>query len=45
MNFKEFNELINSGAKEIALTEDVFLVHGEGEKYYPSGIEIIFRKS
>jgi hypothetical protein len=40
MNFQELDDLINSGVKEIVLSEDVFLVYGEGEKYYPNGIEI-----
>ncbi|WP_298523242.1 right-handed parallel beta-helix repeat-containing protein [uncultured Methanobrevibacter sp.] len=39
MNFKEFEELINSGAKEITLTEDVLLEDGEEEEY-DEGIEI-----
>lgn len=40
MNFREFEELINSGADEITLTEDVILEDGEEEKY-EEGIEII----
>ncbi|WP_407424570.1 hypothetical protein [Methanobrevibacter sp.] len=39
MNFKEFEELINSGAKEITLTEDVILEDGEEEEC-DEGIEI-----
>lgn len=33
MNFKEFEELIDSGLKEISLTEDVILDEGEDERY------------
>lgn len=33
MNFKEFEELINSGQKEITLNEDVILAEGEDEIY------------
>lgn len=40
MNFGEFEQLINSGAEEITLTEDVILDEGEKEKY-EEGIEII----
>ena len=39
MNFREFEELINSGAKEITLTEDVILEVLE-EDDYQEGIEI-----
>ena len=39
MNFRDFEELIKSGAKEIALTEDVILKDGEEEEY-EEGIEI-----
>ena len=39
MNFKEFDQLINSGAEKIALTEDVILEDGEEEEYN-EGIEI-----
>ena len=39
MNFGEFEQLINSGAEEITLTEDVILDEGEKEKY-EEGIEI-----
>ena len=39
MNFKEFEQLINSGAEEINLTEDVILEDFE-EEDYKAGIEI-----
>lgn len=40
MNFREFEELANSGTKEIVLTEDVILEDDEEEKY-KKGIKII----
>ena len=39
MNFKEFEQLINSGAEDINLTEDVILEDFEEEDYI-AGIEI-----
>ena len=33
MNFKEFDQLINSGAEKITLTEDVILQNSETENY------------
>ena len=39
MNFKEFEQLINSGVEEIFLTENVLLEDCEEEDYI-SGIEI-----
>ena len=40
MNFKEFEELINSGAEEIVLTEDIFISDEDNSKSFEISLDV-----